>query len=361
MIVFIVSFVSPHTLPLGKELSKYQDVVFINTIALTEERRKMGYDIKDENVKIYNLYKKPEICRDLINKADCVVFAGSFGFGILESRLKENKLTFLMNERIFKKGIIKWLDKRTYELLSLCKSVKEKNVYLLSLGENSAKDFKLLGFNVDKIYRFGYFPEPEKIIRRTEKKDGACNILWVGRMVGFKRPILAMKAMKGLPDKYKLTMIGDGALYEKAKNYAKKNKLNVEFCGNKDHHFVIEKMRISDILLSTSNKGEGWGAVINEGMNCGCAVVCSYDIGCAGALANCNNSKIFKGNSASSVRRALLEAEKALTSLSSNAQDTIEQQFNPTIAAERLHKLSEAILNGETDVYNEGICSKSFK
>ena len=40
MIVFIVSFISPHTLPLGKELAKYQDVVFINTIALTEERRK---------------------------------------------------------------------------------------------------------------------------------------------------------------------------------------------------------------------------------------------------------------------------------------------------------------------------------
>ena len=42
MIVFIVSFISPHTLPLGKELAKYQDVVFINTIALTEEKTKIG-------------------------------------------------------------------------------------------------------------------------------------------------------------------------------------------------------------------------------------------------------------------------------------------------------------------------------
>ena len=172
MIVFIVSFISPHTLPLGKELAKYQDVVFINTIALTEERRKLGYDIKDDNVKIYNLYSEPEVCMNLTDTAECVVFAMTFGFGILKSRLKENKLTFLMSERIFKKGIIKWFDKRTYELMLFCKCVKEKNVYLLSIGENAAMDFRILGFNKDKIFRFGYFPELEETVRRGEIFSG---------------------------------------------------------------------------------------------------------------------------------------------------------------------------------------------
>lgn len=361
MIVFIVSFVSPHTLPLGKELSKYQEVIFVNTITLTEERRRMGYDIKDGEVKIHNLYDEPEFCMGLINKADCVIFAGSFGFNILEKRVKENKLTFLMSERIFKKGIIKWLDKRTYELMFFCRSVREKNVYLLSLGENAAKDFRFLGFNKNKIFCFGYFPKIEEIIRKNRKKDDACNILWVGRMVGFKRPILALKAMKGLPIQYKLTMIGDGALYERVKNYAKKNNVNVEFCGNRDHYFVIEKMREADILLSTSNKGEGWGTVINEAMNCGCAIVCSVDIGCAGTLINSHNSRTFKGNSGLRVRNALLEAEKELDTLSANAQYTVENYFNPVVAAERLNGLLEAISKGKTEIYDDGLCSKQFK
>lgn len=361
MIVFIVPFVSPHTLPLGKELSKYQEVVFVNTIALTEERRRMGYDVKDSKVKIYNLYEKQEFCIHLIDIADCVIFAGSFGFNILEKRVKENKLTFLMSERIFKKGIIKWLDKRTYELMSFCRSVREKNVYLLSLGENAAKDFRFLGFNKNKIFCFGYFPKIEEIIRKNGKKDDACNILWVGRMVGFKRPILALKAMKGLPVQYKLTMIGDGALYERVKNFAKKKNVNVEFCGNRDHYFVIEKMREADILLSTSNKGEGWGTVINEAMNCGCAIVCSENIGCAGTLINSNNSKTFKGNSGLKVRNALLETEKELDFLSANAQDTIKNHFNPIVAAERFNRLLEAIPKGITDIYNDGLCSKQFK
>ena len=142
-------------------------------------------------------------------------------------------------------------------------------------------------------------------------------------------------------------MIGDGVLYEKVKNYAKNNGLNIEFCGNRDHTFVINKMRVSDILLSTSHKGEGWGTVINEGMNCGCAIVCSCDIGCAGTLANHDNSIIFR-------------AEKELLTISLHAQDTIEKHVNPAIAAKRFNKLLEVILNGENNIFDKGLCSKSF-
>lgn len=360
MIVFIVPFVSPHTLPLGKELAKYQETIFINTIKLTEERRHMGYDITDETVKIYNLYDERKLCMSLIDQAECVIFAGSFGFDVLEKRLRDDKLIFIMHERIFKKGMVKWLDKRTFELLHFCKTVREKKVYLLSIGEKAAKDFKILGFNEKKIFSFGYFPETEKVIKRLKKPEEPCNILWVGRMVNFKRPILAIKAMKGLPSKYKLTMIGDGKLYKKVQKYAKCNNINVKFYGNKGHDFVISKMREADILLSTSNKGEGWGVVINEGMNCGCAIVCSTEIGCANTLANANNSIMFKSNHASNVRNALLEAEREQDSLSSKAQNTIEKNFNPTIAAERFLRLISEISNGITEVYSEGICSRSF-
>ena len=38
-------------------------------------------------------------------------------------------------------------------------------------------------------------------------------------------------------------------------------------------------MEKSEIFLFTSDKGEGWGAVLNESMNSACAVVASHAIG----------------------------------------------------------------------------------
>ena len=53
MLVYISTFVSPHTLPLGIALTAhYRRVVFINTAQLTQERRQLGYQVSDPRVEI---------------------------------------------------------------------------------------------------------------------------------------------------------------------------------------------------------------------------------------------------------------------------------------------------------------------
>lgn len=42
---------------------------------------------------------------------------------------------------------------------------------------------------------------------------------------------------------------------------------------------VRSYMEKADIYLFTSDFNEGWGAVLNESMNSGCAVVASHAIG----------------------------------------------------------------------------------
>ena len=106
MFVFITSFVSPHTLPLGLELTKYYDkVVFINTMALTEERRRMGYDISDDRVEILNLDEKYDECLKLIDEAKDVILAGD-RFDLVSSRINSDKQVFIAHERVFKKGAL---------------------------------------------------------------------------------------------------------------------------------------------------------------------------------------------------------------------------------------------------------------
>lgn len=360
MIVFVSMFVSPHTLPLGVALTQYDQVCFVNTAPLTDERKRMGYQVTDKRVSIYQYDDSPEKCQQLIDTADTVIFSAPF-FHLLTTRLNQNKRTFLFHERIFKKGVLKWLDPRTYKLVRFCKYSRHKELYLLCAGENAAKDFKLLGFSAHKIFRFGYFPEIAPWgNKRLQKKTGEiCNILWVGRMVGFKRPLMAVKALKGLESEFKLTMVGDGKLLSRVKQYAIRHNINILFTGNLDHKAVREKMYAADILLSTSNKGEGWGVVINEGMNCGCAIVCSDEIGCIHTLVNKKNAEIFQNNSIKSLRGKLLNARNGLTRLSKASIDTIKNSFNPDLAAERFISLCNK-LPGKTIDFEDGLCSHVY-
>lgn len=360
MVAFVVAFISPHTEPMARELARTEEVVFIHLMPLPEYRKRMGFSVQSQNIKIYHQYEEPELCQEIIDTAETVVFAFPSHLELLRKRVEENRLTFFWSERIFKKGLIKWLDPRTHAMCRFFRATKDKNIHLLSIGVNAAKDYRVLGFPKERIYRFGYFPETETFVPRKNRKGEKCNVLWVGRMIGFKRPLMALKAMKPLMQQCSLKMIGDGRLWEKAKRYARRNRMPVEFLGNIPNGQVVEEMRKADILLTTSDKGEGWGAVVNEGMASGCAIVCSDSIGCVQLLPSEKNAAIFKTHSIRSLRNAILLAKEKVESLSAASIKTVEEDFSPTIAAQRLAKTIEVLQvdkNGDNG-YTEGLCSK---
>ena len=357
MLVYVSAFVSPHTMPFGVALTHHYDrVVFINTMTLTQERKQMGYDITDARVEIRQYSEEPELCRQLIDEARDVILAGT-AFHLIASRIQKGKRVFIAHERIFKKGILKLLDPRTWKIARFCCSVRSKPVYLLAIGENAAKDFRFLGFEKKKTFRFGYFPAVSHYTREQLKKEGEkTKVLWVGRFVDFKRPLMAVKAFKGLGDRFALTMAGSGKLHQKAKSYAEKHRICVEFLNNIPPEEVEKQMLQSHILLSTSHKGEGWGAVINEGMNRGCAVVCSKQIGCAGSLATKENAVLYKTGSIRDLRKALKEAAQRQAELGQAGYETVCNHFNAEVAAQRFAKLAE---NRNPD-WESGVCARIF-
>ena len=161
-VVFISSFISPHVKPFCDYLCNYCDLKYIQTNQLSEERRKMGYGNNEVIPYLFDLSNDKEKQKQMADDADCVIInTGSSDPYIVYNRIKNNKLTFFCNERIFKKGFIKILDPRLWKQVNLNILAKGKKTYLLCLGSYVAKDFERIGFEKNKSIKFGYFPENE--------------------------------------------------------------------------------------------------------------------------------------------------------------------------------------------------------
>ena len=127
---------------------------------------------------------------------------------------------------------------------------------------------------------------------------------------------------------------------------------------------VREHMEKAQIFLFTSDFNEGWGAVLNESMNSGCAVVASHAIGSVPfLLKHGENGLVFQnGNSDDLYRKvkALLDNPEKRERISEMAYITITELWNAEVAADRFIKLSEEIgKHGYCDLFEDGPCSRA--
>ncbi len=136
----------------------------------------------------------------------------------------------------------------------------------------------------------------------------------------------------------------------------------VEIPGSMPPDGIRAEMEKAQIFLFTSNDHEGWGAVLNEAMNSGCAVVAGDKIGAVPYLIRNNyNGIIFRDKNIDDLTqkvKALLSEPSRMSELGRNAYDSIASEWSPRIAAERFMKLSEALSQGmKGDIFSEGPCS----
>lgn len=123
-------------------------------------------------------------------------------------------------------------------------------------------------------------------------------------------------------------------------------------------------MRNHQIFLFTSDRNEGWGAVLNESMSNGCAVVASDLIGSAPFLIEDGvNGLLFKSENVDSLYakvKMLLDNPTLTENMAENAILTMRNTWSPKIAAERFIKLASNLSNGEDTPFENGPCSKAF-
>ena len=112
------------------------------------------------------------------------------------------------------------------------------------------------------------------------------------------------------------------------------------------------------IHLFTSNYLEGWGAVVNEGMNSGCAEVVNVEVGAAPFLIEHNkNGLVYKNGNYDDMEKQvtyLLDNPLIGSKLGRNAYNTIAKEWNANMAAERLLQFYDNWRIGKMELPKEG-------
>lgn len=376
MIVFYSNFINEHQIPFCKEMYKKTNgqFKFVATQPISEERLSMGFeDQSDKFPFVLKAFGSKEKHLEAL-KLGCeseVVILGDASDEYIEQRLKDGKLTFRYSERFFKEGYWRLLDPRVL-LVRYRNDVRyrNKNLHMLCASAYTAYDCRLIHAYPNKTYKWGYFPEVKKysdIEKMIEWKHSA-SILWVGRLIEWKHPEAAIQVAEKLKQngyKFELNMIGEG---EKEIYLQKMIKdKNLEDCVHLHGFMSPEQVRgwmeRAEIYLFTSDRNEGWGAVLNESMNSACAVVADEKIGSVPFLIE-NGVNGFTYNQKKkddlfSKVRHLLDSSALRHSMQKKAYETMIDMWNANIATERLLKLIECLKKGKDTEYYKGPCSRS--
>jgi glycosyltransferase involved in cell wall biosynthesis len=236
---------------------------------------------------------------------------------------------------------------------------RHRPYYLLGIGSYTAGDFNMFGAFPQKKYRWGYFPLTMQYGEELwQKKNSATTVksCWAGRFIPLKKPEqmlrLARDLRKGGYD-FRLQMVGAGEMEKSLKEMARAYQVEdrIIFHGVCSPNRVREIMEECHILVLTSNRIEGWGAVINEAMNSGLAVVASSCAGAPGFLIeNGENGFIYRGGSFKAMKakvRRLLDDPELRERMGRKAYQTINELWNAEKAAEELLRVSSDLLAGK--------------
>jgi len=375
-IAFVSNYLNHHQLHLCNQFySMCEEFYFIATDKISKARLAMGYEDMNSKypyvIRMYEDNAQRYAAYQVIKTFDVVIF-GACSPKLIALRMRMNKLSFIYVERFLKKGLwYRFIPSTREKVLDRVVKYRDKNLYVLCASAYTSYDLSLFGFR-DKCYKWGYFTEVPKVSKceLMKKKDKThANILWVGRLIHGKRTkdviFLAKKLMNRNLD-FTMNIIGSGKYERQLQMLVKLLGLSdkVHFLGAMTPDNVKKYMEKANIFLFTSNFKEGWGAVINEAMSSGCAVVTSHAAGCAPYLIrHKKNGLIYQAGNTNDLYhkvRKLLDNPMLQYNYGMNAYDTMVKVWSPEVAASRFITISHNLLSGKLTWYRNGPCSKAY-
>lgn len=372
-ITFFSNFLLHHQTPFCEAMVRHigDGFRFVATEPIPEERLEMGYENLEDAPYAVNAYRDEASYQEAMRlgyESD-VVIIGSAPDVFIEKRLAENKLTFRYSERFFKK--FRWrFDPRVWRM-RYKKDIRyrKKNLHMLCASAYTAPDCRFIFSYPNKTYQWGYFPvtetyESAEYLISHKKKN---SLLWVGRMIDWKHPEAALTVAERLKKdgiEFELNMIGNGEMERYLKELIRSRGLEqqVRLLGSMPPESVRNYMGKADIYLFTSDRQEGWGAVLNEAMSSACAVVACREIGSVPFLLKSGeNGLIYDKHGANTLYdnvKRLIQDKNLRVRLQKNAYDTIKNVWNADAATERLLCLIDCMQKGEQTPYTDGPCSR---
>lgn len=371
-IIFISNFLTHHQLPLLDALNGLEGVscLFVETEKMPEHRVKLGYR-QEERSFVVPLDRIDADIEEKISGCDALI-TGGIRPEFIRIANRYHKPVFVFSERLFKdarfsaKNLLRSIKYRRYASLL-------KGAYLLCASGYAYADYVSLGLFRDRAYQWGYFPavsryESQRLLAEKDHRE----IVWCARFLDWKHYDDALEAARRLKDEkyeFRLTMIGIGEGSDRARAYVNSHQLNdcVRFLGAMPTEQVRKQMERAGIFLFTSDRKEGWGAVLNEAMNSACAVVSSDAAGAAPVLiTHGQNGLIYRSRNVAAMLlclKRLLDDPSQQKQLGQSAYQTIAEEWNPQNAARRFVKLCRSIksVDGSSapQVFDNGVCAKT--
>ena len=370
-VVFISNYFTHHQKPFSDALYDVLDgnFSFVENVCMSDDRRELGWG----GIEYPAYVIRPEQAftadtRHLIETAD-VVIIGSAPNRMVVKRLCSGKLTFRYSERIFKKQPVLW-KKAGYFLKWQINNLFKTSIHLLCSSAYAAADYTKLGLFRNKCYKWGYFPkthsyEAVETLIKTKKKN---SLVWVARYIDWKHPEIAIEIGRRLKREgydFTISMIGTGPLLDQtAASVAEAGLENeIHILGVMTPEAVRTHMENAQIHIFTSDRNEGWGAVLNESMNSGCVPVANRAIGSAPFLVE-DGQNGFLYNTVDELYekvKYLLDHEQERIRMAENAYHTIVDEWNAENAAKQFITLATQLLEGnkEPTLRPNGVCSKA--
>lgn len=361
---FVSNYINHHQIPLCDALYRElgEDYTFIQTMPMEQERVDMGWGVDIGQLPYVRcLYEEEYECLKIIAESDVVLFGWTEREELAAERLASGKLTMRVSERLYREGQWKVISPR-----GLAAKYREhvkyrrQNVCMLCAGAYTASDFHLIGAYPGKMFKWGYFTKlrtySEEQFQSMKPQDGVMHIVWAGRFIPLKHPEYAVRLAKTLRDreyKFCVHMLGDGELEPDIRHDVESLGLTeyFRFYGYTEPEQVRDVMEKCHIHLFTSNYLEGWGAVINEGMNSGCVEVVNAQVGAAPYLIrHGENGLVYPNDRYESMEELVLNLFAdwdTCKKMGRAAYETIRDTWNAENAAGELLRFAKGLLQGE--------------
>lgn len=338
-IVFWQNCLSPHQLPYIVHLledERVDEVVVCAGEAINRTRKDMGWDTTSypglENCDVY-LDPTPQTVEHLMQvrtEDSYHLFSGIRGFAFvfdaflrsLAYPLKRGMITERPNTYAYGRANGKplWLHHLRWKLQDRKFMPKVNCVFAMG---TDASDFYRTLHEGWKVFPFGYCTEGHQIER---KPDGSAmithplRVAYVGGLSWWKSvdtlliSTIITREERGC-DEIELTLIGDGHEREKLEAIVQKHKLKqVRFLGAQRQSEIPQLLAEQDVLVLPSIY-DGWGAVVNEGLQAGLYTICSDACGAKDLLGDSRCGAVFSAGDAKQLAVRLREILERVSEL----------------------------------------------
>lgn len=348
-VVFVSNYINHHQIPFCNAMYERlgDGFFFLQTQPIEEERLRMGWKNETKLPYVKYDYEQPELCKALVEKSRVVIFGGTDDERYIRKRLQDGKPVLRYTERLYKEG--QWRAVSPRGLVQKYKDhtrYRKSPVYVLCAGAYVPSDFHLVHAYPGKMLKWGYFPETREYdVEQLLNQKEPASLLWAARFLDWKHPQAAVLCAAYLKEKnipFHLNIVGNGQMRPLVEQLIDRYHLESEvtLLGYQTPEQVRCLMEQAEIYLTTSDRREGWGAVINEAMNSGCAVVASHMMGAAPWLIRQGeNGLLYRDGRQEELNQCveqLLTDPEYRKKLGREAYKTITGQWNAVNAADRL-------------------------